>query len=94
MVDLDDDLRAVHKYFLSLASKKKKKRRKGHKRHNQPYRCEILGKMGLLFINQCALVWTGLWPIFSILRLRVLNVLMASLYQQMLKGGKVKRSTQ
>lgn len=50
--------------------------------------------MGLLFINQCALVWTGLWPIFSILQLWVLNVLMASLYQQMMKEGKVKRSTQ
>lgn len=50
--------------------------------------------MGLLFINQCALVWPGLWPIFSILQLWVLNVLMVSLYQQMMKGGKGKCSTQ
>lgn len=35
--------------------------------------------MGLLFINQFALVWTGLWPIFSILQLWVLDELMASL---------------
>lgn len=45
--------------------------------------------MGLLFINQCALVWPGLWPIFNILQLWVLNVLMVGLYQQMMKGNEM-----